>query len=937
MNRIRILLVVLSLLLFGTLKSQTKYNTYADSVNVLYHQYLDSNNYPKAYENIRFEAAYYLEHNNILKSRMQMDSAFSLLPPDADTLNHYYSLCLEIRAMSYAFLGDPNMLVQFERFANHLLLYDSDSSSLARAYGNIALVYFNRQDQDYTGIEYINKATRINNKLQNWEGLINNYMTFCSYLSNTEYNDLANKYLNYCEYIYHKYKLNNVELLARIYKSQGVNFTHQGKYDKSFTMVKKAYKLLVDSNIASFDVSNYAGNVALDAIDLKEYSEAKKYAILSINYAKEYYPPSSVTMANYYLVLGQSLVKLNELDSADYYLDKCIDIYLNNYGINYFYLSIPYHGKAEVLEMKERPLEAAYYFQKSIYTSLKMMDDIDTSLLHIPSITLINSGIDIIKFAISRKSKLLYKYSESTNDNKFDNTIINHLAKLDSIDWQYTNKVSLSMDDNTKQFNEFKGTLDLMAKMYIRKPKIEYLGMYENMLNNQKAGYLDAAISMNNNVLEENNNPKLRSLNINISNSERDYNTYDGSSAEYKAQMLDTLCTLYAKKLELTYKENSSNIKDTSVYKMSNLSISTIQKYAIKKNAVVVDYFYYENNLYTLAISGDQAFLKQIDIGDSFTDKISSYNKALKTQSSSRFAIANELSDLLIKPILSRFSDVSSFVIIPFGKLSEIPFDLLPINKDGKMLIQKYAVSYHYSTKLWVKSMNKELNKEPSLLALAPIFDKKSKISINDYNEIAMDEVENENIVSRSGELKPLPYSKNEVIKIANLFDAKSLNKDVFLYDKATVKNFMANIKDKSIIHIATHGISSKRSIYKTGLFFFSNKKEKGDFLSVPDLFHVDLTADLVVLSACKTASGQIVDGEGAIALPRAFFQSGVANILSSFWKINDKKAQNLMVLFYGYLLEGNDYAVGLQKAKLDFINKGYSDLDWAGFMLIGR
>ena len=938
MHKIKLIIIVfITAFSISTSVAQEKFETHADSLNSVYHKYLDSNNYSFAFKSLRKEAIYYLENGDIDRSRTVMDSAFSILPADADTLNYYYSLCLEIRAISFAYQGDySNMENGFKRVLNHLNSYDSDSVLLAKAYRNLALYYFN--NHEYTGVQYFNKSTEINRKLKDWGGLINNYNAFCTYLASQEYNDLANKYIDYCESVYLENDLNDIILLAGLYQMRGINYTHQGKYDKSYYWVKKAYDIIIENNLINRAIVYYSGNVALEAIELKNYSEAKKYSVLSINYAKQYYQPSSDMMGNLYLTLGQSMVKLNELDSADYYLDKCIDIYLKNNGNNYHYLSIPYHAKAEAANMRNQPLKAAMLFQKSIYTNMELMNSIDSTLMTAPSVKNYKKGIDLIKFALLNKSEALYQYSLNNNDDRYEKTIIDHLAKLDTLEWQYTNNVSLSIEDNIRQFNEFKKTLNLMAKISSKNKSAEYLQYYFNMLDNQKAGYLDANIRLNENNSQVNDT--LRKLGIEIASFEKKYNYYESEESALKTKTLDTLCNLYLNKLEINNNNNSDNGNTNSdlEHRMSQLSISEVQRYTKKNNVVIIDYFFHENKLYSLAISSNKAILKSIDIDEKFNDKINKYNRAIKTQNAAKYKIGKELSDILIMPILSEINDIDGFVILPYGKLAEIPFDLLPINDDGKMLIESYDISYHYSTKLWVKSMKYNPNQQASLLAIAPVF-RKSDINISDYNDLSQLDINSENVVTRSGDLKALPYSEKEVKKIKNIFKEKGYSTSLLLNDKATIQNFNSQSSGKSIIHIATHGISSKRSVYNTGLFFYFNdeKNKERAFLSVSDLSFSKLNADLVVLSACKTASGQIVDGEGAIALPRAFYKSGVSNVISSLWKVNDKNTQYLMTQFYGYLVEGNTYRKSLQKAKLDCLHKGYSELDWAGFMLIGR
>ncbi len=98
----------------------------------------------------------------------------------------------------------------------------------------------------------------------------------------------------------------------------------------------------------------------------------------------------------------------------------------------------------------------------------------------------------------------------------------------------------------------------------------------------------------------------------------------------------------------------------------------------------------------------------------------------------------------------------------------------------------------------------------------------------------------------------------------------------------------------------------------------------------------MNMGAKLVVLSACNTGTGEMADGEGVLALPRGFILSGVPNVFSTLWEVNDEKTKDLMTAFYKYLLERNNISEALRVAKLKTIDKGFLPLDWAGIVLTG-
>ena len=101
------------------------------------------------------------------------------------------------------------------------------------------------------------------------------------------------------------------------------------------------------------------------------------------------------------------------------------------------------------------------------------------------------------------------------------------------------------------------------------------------------------------------------------------------------------------------------------------------------------------------------------------------------------------------------------------------------------------------------------------------------------------------------------------------------------------------------------------------------------------EISQLDLrTTDLVVLSACETALGDIQGTEGVFGLQRAFKLAGVKNMLLSLWKVPDEETAELMRTFYGYYLKGEMPREALKNAQRD-MRKKYSPYYWAAFVLI--
>jgi len=108
------------------------------------------------------------------------------------------------------------------------------------------------------------------------------------------------------------------------------------------------------------------------------------------------------------------------------------------------------------------------------------------------------------------------------------------------------------------------------------------------------------------------------------------------------------------------------------------------------------------------------------------------------------------------------------------------------------------------------------------------------------------------------------------------------------------------------IVHFATHGVVDRTTPGLSGiaLSLVNQRGQPQDgFLRLHDIYRLQLPADLVVLSACNTALGKDIRGEGLNALTRGFMVAGAARVVASLWKVDDRATAELMKHFYSAML----------------------------------
>jgi CHAT domain-containing protein len=187
-----------------------------------------------------------------------------------------------------------------------------------------------------------------------------------------------------------------------------------------------------------------------------------------------------------------------------------------------------------------------------------------------------------------------------------------------------------------------------------------------------------------------------------------------------------------------------------------------------------------------------------------------------------------------------------------------------------------------------------------------------------------------------------LRFSRREADEIATLTPAGENFKAVdFQANRATAMS--AELSQYRIVHFATHGLLDDKRPELSGLVL-SLVDERGraqdGFLHLHEIYNLHLPAELIVLSACQTALGQEIRGEGLVGLTRGFMYAGARRVIASLWRVPDKATAELMKQFYrGILVDKLRPAEALRAAQLEIRQQAQwqAPYFWAGFVLQGE
>lgn len=189
--------------------------------------------------------------------------------------------------------------------------------------------------------------------------------------------------------------------------------------------------------------------------------------------------------------------------------------------------------------------------------------------------------------------------------------------------------------------------------------------------------------------------------------------------------------------------------------------------------------------------------------------------------------------------------------------------------------------------------------------------------------------------------LTRLPFTRFEAERIAAAAPRGAVR---------SVMGFAANVDeiragslaDSRVIHFATHGVLNTRTPELSGLVLSlvdARGRPRDGFLRLHEVEGLHLTADLVVLSACETARGRRLEGEGTIGLTRAFLAAGARNVVASLWRVDDLATAELMHAFYTNLLRQRlPPAAALRAAQRQMAGsqRWAHPYFWAGFVVQG-
>ncbi len=709
----------------------------------------------------------------------------------------------------------------------------------------------------------------------------------------------------------------NHPFVAYSYNNLSSSYQYLGKLNKALSLEKKSLAIRLHQVKEKRYIAKSLFNIGSIYTDMKQFDSAYVYLNRSRKLLRSAKYKNHVTIATNYVKLAELFLKQNFYSKSINYYDS---------ALTFTYKKILSVNSPDEVNYRQMPRDnifitaiiekAAAYYEKYLNFSHNK-NDLLKSLLNYQIASRASDYSRSEYFRDESKFQLSKKLSD-INGKGLETAFRLYTTTQDN----YYKKIAFEFAERNKARILFEAINESEAEKYSNIP--DSLLTLEKNIKSRMSFY----ISKLQDAEEDNDSSSAAEIENNIFEVQERY---------------DRLKKIFEKKYpkyhDLKYKKN--------VVKVSNL-----QK-VIKKNDAILEYYIFKNKLYVFTITENNFYIDRIMSKYPINDLVKSFRSSLLNLDFKGYLeAAYNLYNILIKPCRYYLEDVSKIYIIPDGILNYLPFEALLSKKIKQQtpdfsrlpyLIKKYIISYQFSSSLLAKAKlhSKEINKD-EFIGIAPVFDanKKGINRINSLNNsLLISQNSSRSITVGIKKYSALPETEKEVEGITNLFLNKNKHAEYFLRDRAKEDLLKSDkIRKYNFIHLATHGFINEQKPKLSGILFTNEEKKEDGILYANEIYNLNLNADLVVLSACESGLGKIVNGEGIISLTRGLLFAGAKNVIVSLWQVADRSTSQLMLELYKKILNGKSFASALRQSKLKLIeNRKYSyPLEWGPFILVG-
>ena len=468
-----------------------------------------------------------------------------------------------------------------------------------------------------------------------------------------------------------------------------------------------------------------------------------------------------------------------------------------------------------------------------------------------------------------------------------------------------------------RRLDVYHGAIDLLSLMHERNPDARHLeAVFQYMERSKARGFLDS-LEVGRVSAARPGDPGIETraaeIRARLSGLTRKL-YYEPASAGQKAALDLELRSVEDEYQRLLREVRSRDPLYTSLRFPEILTLKSAQKRVLDRGTVVLTYAVGKESAYGLALREEGATLFRLPPVAALRDLVSRHLKSLTDREHPDPEAGRELFKAVLAPGLDR--PFKRTVIVPDDFLHYLPFETLC--PEGAASAAGIAGDVFYA---------------PSVSSLAEIRKRAERRPRAKTEWLG---------IAASGgnvpDIPPLIFAEKEVEDVARFYP--SGKRLVLKGDEAKEKTLKAlRFGDYRVIHFAAHALIDEQKPVRSAVVLSSDPDSSEDgLLQAREIFDLRLNADLVVLSACRSAAGRLVRGEGLVGLSRSFLFAGASAVLVSLWPVDDEATGHLMGRFHFHLRRGRTAAAALRLAKADMAaSSGFSHpYYWSGFVVSG-
>ena len=289
-------------------------------------------------------------------------------------------------------------------------------------------------------------------------------------------------------------------------------------------------------------------------------------------------------------------------------------------------------------------------------------------------------------------------------------------------------------------------------------------------------------------------------------------------------------------------------------------------------------------------------------------------------------APAVRLYDLLLADALRQLPpEIDRLVIVADGPLHHLPFDVLRAARGGPPLAARYEIVAAPSATIWQfwRSRPAHASTGRALTLADPALEAPADGVASTRSAT----------LERGLRLGRLPYARREGQAIERYLGSADTLVGRHASEKALKER---DLRAYDILHFAAHAIADDARPERSAVLLAPGAATEDGLLQAREIAGLDLDDRVVILSACQTAAGAVVSGEGVLSLARAFFAAGAATVIGSRWPIRDEEAAAMFDRFYAHVAGGASVSEALKRAKTDAIAAQRPARAWASLVLVG-